>query len=427
VRLCVYEDRRVALLDPLTLTRAAFDLWCGTGSLLARQRQAFPADESGVLVRPVLAPLCRLAHPELAVNDPAWLGRPGTVLVNARWLPPPGPVADAGAPRVGLVGDQIAYVILPAEAVPECGPDTVEDWAAAWKGSLPHTAAGGTLLTYPWDLVANNAQALSEDFIGRRLHLGQGQPPEHVAVIGSRDDLAVDPSASVEPFVVADTRGGPVMIDRGAVIHSFTRLEGPCYVGAGSWVLGAKVRAGTTLGPQCRVGGEVEASILHGHSNKYHDGFLGHSYVGEWVNLGAGTCNSDLRNDYGEVVMTVAGERVPTGLTKIGCFLGDHTKSGLGVLLNTGTVVGAFCGLLPSGGLLPRLVPSFCTCGGALQERWELRQQFQTAATVMRRRGVELTDAYLDFYFTLYEQTATFRRQILRESEQRRLRRSLSS
>ena len=110
---------------------------------------------------------------------------------------------------------------------------------------------------------------------------------------------------------------------------------------------GGKIRAGTTLGPDCRIGGEVEASIVQGHSNKYHDGFLGHAYVGEWVNLGAGTQNSDLRNDYGEVTVTVNGRLVRTGQTKVGCFLGDHTKTGLGTLLNTGTSVGVFCNLLP--------------------------------------------------------------------------------
>ena len=102
--------------------------------------------------------------------------------------------------------------------------------------------------------------------------------------------------------MVADTTGGPVVIDREAVVTAFTRLEGPCYIGPRTQVHGAKIRAGTTLGPDCRIGGEVEASIVQGHSNKYHDGFLGHAYLGEWVNLGAGTQNSDLRNDYGEVV-----------------------------------------------------------------------------------------------------------------------------
>src|SRR5207248_4742174 len=127
-----------------------------------------------------------------------------------------------------------------------------------------------------------------------------------------------------DPLIGADTTRGPVVIDRHAVITAFSRLEGPCYIGPHTHILGATIRAGTTLGPHCRIGGEVEASIIQGYTNKYHDGFLGHSYVGSWVNLGAGTHNSDLRNDYGPVTVTVAGRRVDTGRTKIGCYLGDH-------------------------------------------------------------------------------------------------------
>jgi UDP-N-acetylglucosamine diphosphorylase/glucosamine-1-phosphate N-acetyltransferase len=216
-----------------------------------------------------------------------------------------------------------------------------------------------------------------------------------------------------------------VVIDLEAEVTAFTRLEGPCYVGPRTHVLGAKVRGGTTLGPDCRVGGEVEASVIHGHSNKYHDGFLGHSYVGEWVNLGAGTSNSDLRNDYGEVTVTLAGRRVPTGLTKVGCFLGDHTKTGLGTLLNTGTVAGMFCNLLPSGSFLPKSIPSFCTWwNGGLAEQADLPGLLRTAAEVMRRRGAVFGEAHAALFRALYDQSAPERRQALREAEQRRLRRS---
>jgi UDP-N-acetylglucosamine diphosphorylase/glucosamine-1-phosphate N-acetyltransferase len=426
VRLCLYEDGRVSGLDPLTLTRPAFDLLCGSCPLLDRQRRAFAAADLGAVVRPALAALCRLEHPGLAVNDPAWLKRPGTVFVNARWLPPAGPVGDRDEPRVGLVGEEVAYVIPPPQRVPGGGPDDVPRWAEECRAGLPCTAAGGDLLTYPWDLIRHNPHALGEDLAWRREEMGSPAPPDHLALVGPREGLLVHPAAVIEPFAVADTRAGPVMIDRGVHVHSFSRLEGPCYIGPESWVLGARLRGGT-VGPRCRVGGEVEASILHGHANKYHDGFLGHSYVGEWVNLAAGTQVSDLRNDYGEVTVRVGGERLSTGLTKVGAFLGDHTKTGLDTLLNAGTVAGIFCGLLPAGTYLPRAIPSFCTCAdGQLQERRELWPLFQTAAAVLRRRDRELTAVHTDLYCTLYDQTADARRRLLREAEQKRLRRSAS-
>jgi UDP-N-acetylglucosamine diphosphorylase/glucosamine-1-phosphate N-acetyltransferase len=348
-----------------------------------------------------------------------------TVFVNARWVPPARLVEDRTTPRVGVVGDEVAYVILPAQAVPHCTLQTIDDWVADRKDTLPREPAGGLMASYLWDLVEHNARALCDDLSWFRARHGAGTRPAGLAVVGPEEGLFVHPGATIDPFVVADTRGGPVLIDRGAVVHSFSRLEGPCYVGPGSWILGAKLRGGT-IGPCCRVGGEVEASILQGYSNKYHDGFLGHSYLGEWVNLAAGTQVSDLRNDYGPIKVPINGERVATGLTKIGSFIGDHSKTGLSALLNTGTTVGAFCNVLPSGGLLPQVVPSFCTYGNAqLQERWDLRQLFTTAATVMRRRGQELTSEYTEFYFGLYDRTAGLRRKVIRDSEVKRLRRSV--
>src|SRR5262249_11173282 len=158
------------------------------------------------------------------------------------------------------------------------------------------------MLRFLWEVVDHSGDEVARDWeaLGR-----PGGCPAGLAVVGPGEQVGVDESARVEPYVVADATGGPGGVGPGAVLAAFTRLEGPCYVGPGTHVLGAKVRAGTSLGPGCRIGGEVEASVVLGHSNKYHEGFLGHAYVGEWVNLGAGTHNSDLRNDYGEVHVTV--------------------------------------------------------------------------------------------------------------------------
>src|SRR5262249_46266615 len=158
---------------------------------------------------------------------------------------------------------------------------------------------------------------------------------------------------------VFDTTNGPITVGAGAWVQPFTRLEGPCYIGPKTQLFRANLRGGVTLGPNCRIGGEVEASIGHGHTNKYHEGFLGHAYVGEWVNLGAITSNSDLRNDYAEVAVPLQGDPIATGQAKVGCFLGDHTRTGLGSMLNTGTSVGVMCNVLPAGPLLPKHVPSF--------------------------------------------------------------------
>ncbi len=424
MRVCLFEDRRVADLEPLTLTRPAFDLLCGQTSLAAKQCRSFAPCTAGVLVRPYLADLLRQREPATPVNDLDWLRAEPTVLVNGRWLPPAGTVATLPGPCVATVGDEVAYAILGPDRLTYCSANTLDDCLETWKQTLPHHPAGGTLLGHPWDLVEHNAEQIGEDFRHGPGRHQAGWRPTDLAVVGPEDRLVVDPTAHVDPHVVADTTRGPVVIDREAVIAAFTRLEGPCYVGPQTQVLGARVRAGTTLGPNCRIGGEVEASILHGHSNKYHDGFLGHSYVGEWVNLGAGTSNSDLRNDYGAVTVPVGGRPVAAGLTKVGCFLGDHTKTGLGTLLNTGTSVGAFCNLLPAGMLLPKYVPSFCSWwNGSLTSSPNLSRLLQTASEVMARRGCGFTEVHAALYRTVFNQTQAERQQAL-AGEPKRWRRS---
>jgi UDP-N-acetylglucosamine diphosphorylase / glucose-1-phosphate thymidylyltransferase / UDP-N-acetylgalactosamine diphosphorylase / glucosamine-1-phosphate N-acetyltransferase / galactosamine-1-phosphate N-acetyltransferase len=421
MRVCLFEDRSVLDLEPLSLTRPAFDLLCGLSSLAEKQRSYFVAATAGALVRPHLADVCRINYPDLAVNDLAWLRAGPVALVNARWLPPAGTAVRVDEPCVALVDDEVAYAVVGPEHLAYCSANTMEDCVAAWKATLPQRTAGGRLFRHLWEMVEESPRQAFADW--------KQSPVEHrpaaapLALQGPGDRLAVSPTARVEPFVVADTTAGPVVIGPGAVVTSFSRLEGPCFVGAGTHLLGARVRS-CTIGPHCRIGGEVECSVIQGHSNKAHDGFLGHAYVGEWVNLGAGTQCSDLRNDYGEVRVAVGGVPVRTGQTKVGCFVGDHTKTAIGTLLNTGTSAGAFCQLLP-GGLLPRYLPSFASWwNGAIADRADVAALLSTAATVMGRRGRQFTNAHAALYRTVFEQTAAERRRTVREADVRRLRRS---
>lgn len=422
MRLCVFEDNGIDNLEPLTLTRPAFDLWCGASTLLEKQTSWALANpnEVGVLIRPSLVDFTQFLHAGVIFNDPDWQKEGPTAFVNARWLPEDYALDDE-TPRVGMIGDQVAYVI--GSPGPESYPEGLEDWLKQCVETLPATPAGGVLVDFLWDLVDHNPDALRNDLHWFRNH--RTLQDADVKVLGENDKLLVAEGATVEPFVIADTRGGPIFIEPGAIVNSFSRLEGPLYIGRDSWICGAKMRGGT-IGPGCRIGGEFEASIMQGNSNKYHDGFLGHSYIGQWVNLAAGTQTSDLRNDYGTVKVTVNGQRVATGRTKVGSFIGDHTKTGLGALFNTGTVVGVFCNILPSGFLSPTVVPSFVQVKeGQLQERSDLRTLFQTATTAMRRRGFELTDAHREFFFQLYEKTAKPRTRLVQEVENRRLRKSV--
>lgn len=426
MRVCLFEERWEQL-EPFSATRPVFDLVCGISSLSEKQRRRLGATDWGVCVRPALAPLYRRQHPDVPVNEYGWLLSTPMALVNGRWLPPPQAVSLPPAPCVGLAGDQVALAVLTDEQLASFQFADLSRVLTHWQHTLPAVEVGGRLIDYPWQLVEENGAQLRRDFAEFANTSSSCSTPScpMPSIVGPAEEFWAAASAKIEPMVVADTSHGPVIIDDHAVITAFTRLEGPCYIGSHTQVMGAKIRGGTTIGPHCRIGGEVEASIVHGFSNKYHEGFLGHSYVGEWVNLGAGTHNSDLRNDYGPVSVPMPGQTVKTGLNKVGCFIGDHAKTGLGTLMNTGSHIGAFSNLLPAGRLAPKYVPAFTTWwNGRLSEEFPLPQLVQAAERMMQRRGRRLTEEHVELFQALYDATADERREVLQENEMRLWRRS---
>jgi UDP-N-acetylglucosamine diphosphorylase/glucosamine-1-phosphate N-acetyltransferase len=394
MRICIYEDWHVRGLDPLTLTRPAADLICGLDTLAQKQTRYFSAVTAGHICRPIVADLIRVRDPLCPVNDSNWLAGAPTALVNARWVPPrrPGSPHDfLDGPHVGTVNGEVAYAVLDLPHLRRVIPTLLELAVEEWLRVLPAREVGGTLVQRPWELVDLNATEIVKDFEARTDAIAS-QQPIGFSLVGPPDRLFIDPTAKIDPMVVADTTNGPVFIGPGAVVQAFTRLEGPCGIGTGAMVFGAKIRAGTTVGPYCRVGGEVECSILLGYANKYHEGFLGHSYVGEWVNLAAGTHTSDLRCDYRPVTVPIDGVEVPTGRTKVGAVIGDHVRTGLAVLLDCGSVIGPFAQVLPCGGFAPRAIPGFHRVGlGVSKELKDLNRLMATADVMMRRRGQVLS------------------------------------
>jgi carbonic anhydrase/acetyltransferase-like protein (isoleucine patch superfamily) len=167
---------------------------------------------------------------------------------------------------------------------------------------------------------------------------------------------------------------------------------------------GAKVREGVTLGPVCRIGGEVEESIVQGYSNKHHSGFIGHAYMGEWVNIGAMATNSDLKNDLSDVKVPVNGKLTDSKDLKVGSFIGDHVKLGIGALLTTGTSVGIMTNVLASGSIPPQDIPSFCFYReDKLSRGFRPRTLIATAERVMGRRMVDQTPADVELLEKVFE------------------------
>lgn len=423
MRIAFFEDHAAAGFHPLTLLRPVFELVCGQFSLRERVIRTRCIADWGAFVRPYLAEVYHEEQPEAHVNDDSWLAAQPTVLLNGRWLPGPRFLEQIRDDEAGIVGDEVVYLTVdPFEAslLADHHREAVIARLARTKRLVP---AGGTLLCRPWDLVEHNAEQLRLDFETRKRSNGRpvaasDSPP---AILGSPESVVIDSAATIDPFVVLDARKGPIWIDAGAQVGSYTQIEGPCYVGQRSRLLRAHVREGTTIGPECRVGGEVECSILHGYVNKYHLGFLGHSYVCPWVNIGAQCTNSDLRNDYGSVRVPIDAAMIDSGLLKVGCFFGDHTKIAIGCLFNAGSSVGVMSQVLPSGELLPKYVPSFSRVShGELEEGDEVEKSLRVMNSGMARRNCEFTSSQERLMRYLYAATANLRAEAIRCRRERR-------
>ncbi|MCX7994293.1 MAG: putative sugar nucleotidyl transferase [candidate division WOR-3 bacterium] len=268
-------------------------------------------------------------------------------------------------------------------------PQNFEEIKIALKTIKKSRAISGRILNFPWDLIKYNQEFIIE-------HFNQVKKPSRsskkIEFIGLRKNLFIARDAIVSKFVFFDCQAGPIYIDKKVELRAFTTIVGPSYIGEGSILDRAKVIK-STIGPYCRIGGEVEECIFQGFSNKYHEGFIGHSFIGEWVNIGALTTNSDLKNNYSNVRIRIGKEVYDSGMIKLGCFIGDHTKLGIGTLIPTGAVIGSFVNFF-GGGMMPAYVPSFRWLGPSIDQEYDLEKAIKMTKVVMERRGITLSPEY---------------------------------
>jgi len=402
---------------PLALSRPIWELRCGMTSLGAKLVARVGASDVACLVPPYMAEVYR-GQQAWPVNDPATLAGDDLLVVDGRVKAASLPARFEGPSRVILDADgEVLLAWINRADLGRLPTQSIEALLDSARQSFP--SEQGTLATwnYTWDLVLANPQQLTEDFAAAGRHGIEGKVEQPNAVRGSATDVYIAPGVLVHPMVVIDAEHGPVYIDEGAEIHPFTRIEGPCYIGKKSILLGAKCREGNSIGPMCRVGGEVEESIIHGYSNKYHDGFLGHAYVGQWVNLGALTTNSDLKNDYTSVSVILDGHlTVDTGSTKVGSLIGDHSKTSIGTLLNTGANVGAMALIAATGKPLPKFIPSFAWfLEGVVTKGFGRRKLYETAAMAMGRRKCQWTPADEAMWDEIFKITAPERNEAVKK------------
>jgi UDP-N-acetylglucosamine diphosphorylase/glucosamine-1-phosphate N-acetyltransferase len=271
---------------------------------------------------------------------------------------------------------------------------------------------GGKLIIirHAWDLFRNNGEALESDFELITRGRESAHIPEAVHCI-NKERIFLEDGVEIE-FGVLNAKKGPIYIGRNAEVHEGSMIRGPFAMGEYSVVkMGAKVYGPTTLGPKCKIGGEVNNAIMSGYCSKGHDGYLGNAVIGEWCNMGADSNNSNLKNTYAEVKMWdyAEGRFVRTGLQFCGLIMGDHSKSAINTMFNTGTVVGVSSNIY--GANFPRnFVPSF-SWGGALGfKTYTLNKAIETAVLVTKRKNEDFTEEDRKIFEYVFELSSKYRK-----------------
>ena len=256
----------------------------------------------------------------------------------------------------------------------------------------------------PWDLFLQNGKEIFNDFMLITSGRNTGSLQDPFTRIYNERNLFLEEGTRVKAAII-NAEGGPVYIDRNAEIQEGVMIQGPAAVLEGAVIsMGARLRENNTIGPWCKVGGEVKNSIFMGNSNKAHDGYLGNSVVGEWCNLGAATNNSNLKNNYSNVKVWDYGSMnfLDSGQQFCGTFIGDHSKTAIGTRINTGTVIGVSANIYGSG-LTPKFIPSFSWGGFMPGIRYDFSKAVDTANKMMKRRDQEMSTEEVKMLRTVYD------------------------
>lgn len=402
MNILLFEDREVDQLYPITTGRPAYSISCA-GYRLLDWVERFDATVASV-VRPHLRTIQEVNFPKLR-NHLESTPQPLLVL-NSRVVPCKTSFETVrglvNEKRFGVIrsGDSVAAAVLPSTpelSFHEMGglPDVTQILAGELK-RLPTLASQLNLIEYPHDVIRYQMSCFSENLNDR---LATSQYRE------IRDGVFVAEGVELGEYITTDSSAGPIVIDSGAKIGPYCFLRGPAYIGPKSKVIEhSAIKDYVAIGHTVKIGGEVEASVIEPYTNKQHHGFLGHSYLGSWINLGAGTCNSDLKNTYGEVKMEYRNKKVSSGMQFLGCIVGDYSKTAINTGIFTGKTVGV-CSMLY--GFVTTNVPSFVNYARLFGQVTEMAPDVMVAAQqrMFARRNVVQRPCDVQLLYDMYELT----------------------
>jgi UDP-N-acetylglucosamine diphosphorylase/glucosamine-1-phosphate N-acetyltransferase len=399
LKICLYEDKTYRNFFPLTHTRPVYFLRPGIEPIYHKVRRHFKDTELCLGVRDQLTPLLVEKERDIPINIVKRSADQDILFLNGR-------IRDYGnlaelipqcriSTRFASDGQTVAVLLKSAEIESLPTIATPTDYGrhiAGMSDELPEADTTATVYNYCWDIMADIGARIRDDFA---FLMKSAEAPQAVRVadgarlVGERE-IYLGHGVRVNTGAIIDATDGPIYIGDNSQIDSMALLKGPCYIGPNT-IVARGVIAGSSIGHTCRVGGEVEESIFHEYVNKHHEGFIGHGLVGAWVNFGALTTNSDLKNNYSVIRVSLDGEQVDTGSIKVGSFIGDHTKFGIGTLLTTGINIGTCCNIFGGTLITDKEVDSFRWGSTGSFVEHDFDKAMDTNKKVMARRNATLS------------------------------------
>jgi len=392
----IFEDEFNNNLFPLTYTRPVFDLRCGILTLQEKIEKRFPNESILLHFRDYLNGYVSRSNSADKLNkiDPSidnCLLINGSIVADDDLIDK---VKNISENEVFVKGNKLVAALVSKDNLSIIKNNLSSPISLSLLEHLPQREIDAEIINYPWNLVNINGIQISKDFellVNRDAEQILGKVYEGVHMLNEKD-IFIGKGASIKPGAILDAEAGPIHIGENATIYPNTVIQGPTSVGEKALIkIGAKIYGDTTIGPVCKISGEIGESILHSYSNKQHNGFLGHAYLGSWVNLGAGTNNSDLKNNYGTVKVTINDVVIDTGEVMSGLIMGDHSKSGIDTMFNTGTVVGVSANVFGYG-FQAKYIPSFSWGGAESITTFNIEKAIEVAKTVMSRRDIEFLE-----------------------------------
>lgn len=393
MQICIFEDVNYSNFEPMVFTRPVYDLLCGSTTLKDKIIRSYGDVKVSLHCRPYLKELVQKANPNLLINkieDAECLFINGRIIApeNLSQLLPLLPAED----KVFVNEETVIAAYLSGKNLQHKINHIQDLFSVNDFNGLPIKILDIKCANYLWDLININGKQIISDFYYLTKQTKSQNYVDGVNTsvhIINKENVFIGKNVIIKPGVVLDASAGPIIIDDNVFIYPNAVIEGPVSIGESSKVKsGAAIYENVSIGNVCKVGGEVEQSIFMDYANKQHAGFIGHSYIGSWVNLGADTNNSDLKNNYSKIKIKLSGKEINTGSQFLGLMIGDHSKSAINTMFNTGTVVGFSCNIFASG-FPEKYVPSFTWGGDETSQVYDINKAMETANIVMSRRKID--------------------------------------